>query len=416
MTREMGKADRMIELPQEFFDDPYPVYARLRAQGPVHEVRFPDGMRGWIVVDYEAVREVLRNPTVHKELNPALEVFKRAFLPQDRPKRTFTRVASHMLNTDPPNHTRLRKLVAPAFVPRRIEALEPRILAIAGELLDRIAEATGPVDLLTEYAFPLPITVICELVGMPVEDREQFREWSNLAIDNANSSKDEVQRAITGLEDYFDQLIERRRGEEPGEDLISALLAATEDGDRLSHDEMVSMLFLLLIAGHETTVNLIGNTVLALLTEPEKYRALHGNPDAVPGLLEETLRYDSPVNLATFRYTTEPITVAGTTIPADQLVFCALGSANRDERRFPGSEIFDPDRPQPNHVAFGYGIHFCLGAHLARLEGRIALTELVRRYPDLRLVEGAQLRWRESTIIRGLRELPVEFASAPALR
>ncbi|QIS13692.1 cytochrome P450 family protein [Nocardia arthritidis] len=407
----------MKRLTQDFFHTPHAIYDELRAEGPVHHVILPTGLPAWLVVEYDAVREVLRNPTVRKDpYSPEGIAAREAASGLTVSDAVVRKLNNHMLNADPPTHTRLRKLVTPAFAPARMEELAPRIRAITDELLDRIAGTTGTVDLLGEFAFPLPVTVICELLGLPVEDRDDFREWSAAVIDSPAVHKDEVERVTVTMIEYFERLIARRRVEGLGDDLVSQLIAATDDGDRLNDEELISTIFLILVAGHETTVNLIGNTVLTLLSDPARYRAVHDNPDAVPQLIEEMLRYNGPVNIATWRYTTEPITLGGTEIPAGELVLAALGSANHDEHRYADAAEFDPARGAANHVAFGYGIHFCLGAGLARMEGRIAITQLVQRFPDMRLAADADPRWRESTLIRGLHDLRVELAGAPALR
>ncbi|WP_040692465.1 cytochrome P450 family protein [Nocardia vinacea] len=409
----------MRKLPQDFFRTPYAFYEGLRAEGPVHPIELNTGVRAWLVVDLDVAREVLRHPAIRKD--PRTDASRKARglrIGDTSLGAVNTRISYHLLNTDPPGHARLRRLVAPAFAPARIEVLAPRVLAIADELLDRIAaDAAGPVDLLSEYAFPLPITVICELLGVPVADRADFREWSRIIVELSTATPEEIRHATDAIADYFEQLITRRRAEGLGADLVSDLIAANADGDRLTDDELISMVFLILVAGHETTVNLIGNTVLTLLSDPPRYRALHGNTEAVPALIEEMLRYDGPVNVATLRYTTEPLTLGGIDIPAGEMVLVALGSANHDERHFSDAAEFDPQRSTSGHLAFGHGIHYCLGAGLARLEARIAITRLVEQYPDLRLAaDGGELRWRESMLIRGLQDLPVELAGAPALR
>ncbi|MEV4234174.1 cytochrome P450 [Nocardia sp. NPDC050408] len=409
----------MRKLPQDFFHTPYAFYEELRAEGPVHPVELNSGVRAWLVVDLDVAREVLRHPAIRKD--PRTDASRKARgLPIDDTGvgAVNARISYHLLNTDPPGHARLRRLVAPAFAPARIEALTPRVLAIADELLDRIAaDGAGRVDLLSEYAFPLPITVICELLGVPVADRADFREWSRIIVELSTATPEEVRQATDAIAEYFERLVTRRRAEGLGEDLVSDLIVANADGDRLTDDELISMVFLILVAGHETTVNLIGNTVLTLLSDPARYRALHGNTEAVPALIEEMLRYDGPVNVATLRYTTEPVTLGGIEIPSGEMVLVALGSANHDERHFADAAEFDPQRSTSGHLAFGHGIHYCLGAGLARLEARIAITRLVEQYPDLRLAaEGGELRWRESMLIRGLQDLPVELAEAPALR
>ncbi|WP_454196854.1 cytochrome P450 family protein [Nocardia sp. Marseille-Q1738] len=411
----------MRELPADFFRAPYAFYEQLRAEGPVHLIRLRTGVRAWLVVDYDAAKDVLRHPDVRKDPHTAAGARARqAAAGRSGVTAANQRLSHHLLNADPPRHSRLRKLVGPAFAPARMEALAPRVAAIADDLLDaidRTAGATGQVDLLAEYAFPLPITVICELLGVPVEDRARFRDWSAAVVDTPMSTPEGMRSATDAIVEYFDGLVARRRAEGLGEDLISQLVATSDEGDRLSHDELISMAFLILVAGHETTVNLIGNTVLELLTDPPRYRALYDDPAGVPALVEEMLRYNGPVNVVTLRYTTAPVALGGNVIPEGELVLVAVASANRDERHFAAPATFDPDRASNGHLAFGHGIHYCLGAGLARLEARVALTRLVRRYPLLRLAaDDADLRWRESILIRGLLELPVVPASAPAIR
>ncbi|WP_378731904.1 cytochrome P450 [Nocardia brasiliensis] len=406
----------MITLPADFFRTPYAFYEQLRSDGPVHRVRLRTGVQAWLVVDYDAAKQALRHPDIRKNPHSSAGVRARHAATGDgRVIPANQRLSHHLLYADPPAHARLRKLVTPAFAPARMAALAPRITAIADELLDgidRAADATGRVDLLAEYAFPLPITVICELLGVPVEDRARFRDWSAAVVDTPMATPQRMVNATEAIVDYFDRLVALRRTRARGDDLISQLLTGTDDGDRLSHDELISMAFLILVAGHETTVNLIGNTVLTLLTDPPRYRALHNDPDAVAPLVEEMLRYNGPVNVATMRYTAAPITLGGTEIPQGELVLVALASANRDERHFADPAAFHPERSS-NHLAFGHGIHFCLGAGLARLEAKIALTRLVGRYPELRLaVDDDDLRWRRSILIRGLQELPVDPAGA----
>ncbi|WP_039799099.1 cytochrome P450 family protein [Nocardia araoensis] len=410
----------MRELPADFFRTPHAFYQQLRAEGPVHRIRLRTGVRAWLVVDYDAAKQVLRHPDVRKDPHdPAGAHARRAAAGGSGLTAVNQRLSHHLLNSDPPRHARLRKLVTPAFAPARMEALAPRIVAIADDLLDAIdrTAGAGPVDLLAEYAFPLPITVICELLGVPVEDRARFREWSAAVVDTPMSTPEAMRTATDAIVDYFDELVARRRAEGPGEDLISQLLLATEEGDRLSHDELISMAFLILVAGHETTVNLIGNAVLELLADPARYLALRDDPAGVTPLVEETLRYNGPVNVATLRYTAAPVHLADGVIPAGELVLVSVASANRDERHFAAPAAFDPARGANGHLAFGHGIHYCLGAALARLEARIALTRLVRRYRLLRpAVDDADLRWRESILIRGLLEIPVVPVGTPAVR
>jgi len=394
-----------IELSEEFLREPGPLYEQLRAQGPVHHVRLPAGLRGWLITDYTVAKQVLADPTIRKDVHQI-----RRIIDTTHPgvHALGSDMAEHMLNTDPPDHTRLRRLVAKAFTPRSVSALVPRIEEIADDLIAAMP-TTGPVDLLSAFAFPLPITVICELLGIPATDREQFRAWTNTILFAGADSRESVLAAAADMNAYLRTLIADRRAH-PGDDMLSGLVTATDTDGNLTDTEVVSMTFLLLVAGHETTVNLIGNTMLTLLQDSERFARLRAHPDRVPAALEEHLRHLGPVHIATLRFTTEPVTLGGTTIGADELVFVSLAAANRDPSRFAHPELVDYDRDNPGHLAFGHGIHVCLGAPLARAEGVIAITRLLARYPHMSLVsDPAALAWRTSSLIRGLGTLPVEL-------
>ncbi|MFD7847195.1 cytochrome P450 [Nocardia sp. NPDC059764] len=386
-------------LTDEFFQDPHAVYARLRELGPVHHVQFPHGVIGWLVTDYTAARQVLTDPTVSKNLQAVAD--------DDRLVAGAT-VADpgnrrHMLNADPPDHTRMRKLVDRAFTPAAVAALAPRITAIADHLLDAITPGTT-VDLLREFAFPLPITVICELLGVPAADRSDFQRWSSELV-SARSHESKAD-ANAQLAKYLDDLIADHRTD-GGTDVLSALIRATEEGDRLTSDELRSNALLLLIAGHETTVNLIGSSVLELPDDSEARTRIATDPVAAKTFREEVLRFHSPVNIATFRYTTAPLTLGEVRIEAGELLMVALGAGNRDHTRFDDPQTFHADRIDNHHIAFGYGAHFCLGAPLDRLEADIALARLLTRFPALTVEDRERLRWRPSLVIHGLSELPV---------
>ncbi|MDG9702336.1 cytochrome P450 [Streptomyces sp. DH37] len=398
-TGERAPVD-LASLGEDFARDPYSVYAGLRARGPVHRVRMPEGAEAWLVVGYEEARAVLADPRLSKDwgnASPALPLGPQAS-------------GISMLSTDPPDHTRLRKLVAREFTARRVEALEPRVREIADGLLDTMLKEPGRrADLVDAYAFPLPITVICELLGVPSLDRDSFRAWSGIAVGNAGlEEKRAAKEAITG---YLTGLLAEKR-RQPGEDLLSALLhTADEDGDRLSADELLGMAWLLLVAGHETTVNLIANGTLALLTHPEQLALLRSDPSLTEGAVEEMLRYDGPVETPTYRFTVEPFEIGGTVIPGGgELVLAAIADADRDPERFAEPERFDIRRGPRGHLAFGHGIHHCLGAPLARLEGRVAVRALLDRCPDLALdIHPAAVSWRQGMLIRGPHRLPVRF-------
>ncbi|MFD9002401.1 cytochrome P450 [Streptomyces sp. NPDC059582] len=396
----MGIVD-LAALGESFTRDPYPVYARLRAEGPVHRIRMPEGgAPAWLVVGYEAGRAALADPRLSKDWGKA------------SPALPLAAVSSgpHMLRADPPDHTRLRKLIAREFTARRVAELAPRVQRTTDTLLDRmLAAPEGRVDLVEALSFPLPISVICELIGVPDLDRASFRTWSNDAL----GATDPEDRAVAAaaMARYIVELVDGKR-RRPGRDLLSALIhGSDEDGDRLSHEELVGTTWLLLVAGHETTVNLISNGVLALLTHPDQLAVLRADFTLIDSAVEEMLRYDGPVETPTFRFTTEPVTIGGTLIPAGgELVLVAMADANHDPARFPSPQRFDISRDTRGHVAFGHGIHYCLGAPLARLEARIAIRTLLERCADLTLdIHPAALTWRSGMLIRGPRSLPVRF-------
>lgn len=311
-----------------------------------------------------------------------------------------------MLDVDPPDHGRLRGLVHKGFTPRRIDQMADRVERLAEELLSRIG-TRGTFDLLRDYALPIPSTIISEMLGIPASDQDRFHRWSgDIVAASAGINLRGVLSAIRFVR-YLKRVIARKSAE-PADDLISALVQAEEASDRLSADEVLAMVFLLVIAGHETTVNLIANGTLALLQHPEELERLRAEPGLFRSAVEELLRFYSPVEVATERYAREPIEVAGVPIPKDALVCPVLASANRDESHFARPDELDLSRENNRHLAFGDGIHFCLGAPLARLEGRIALERLVSRFPGLKLaVPPSELRWRRGLHLRGLESLPV---------
>ncbi|MEW2635702.1 cytochrome P450 [Streptomyces sp. NPDC048389] len=394
---------RTVDLTAEgsaFTADPYPRYAELRALGPVHRVRTHQSAEVWLIVGHEEARAALVDPRLSKDRSNA---------PDWRGEEPPAQV--HMLHLDPPEHTRLRKLVISEFTPRRVESLAPRVQQITDELLDAmLARPGGSGDLVERLAFPLPMTVICELLGVPDLEREAFRGWSNQMV--ARASPAAASAAGKAMKGYLAELIECK-GRLPGDDLLSALIRATgEGGDRLSRDEVVGMAILLLVAGHETTVNLITNAVLALLRHPDQMEWLRTDLSLVEHAVEETLRYDAPVESSTFRFTAEPVEVGGTVIPAGEVVLVSLASAGRDPGRFPDADRFDIRRDARGHIAFGHGVHYCLGAPLARLEARIALRTLLERCPVLALdtADPAELPRIPGMLMRGVHRLPIRWA------
>ncbi|WP_020498307.1 cytochrome P450 family protein [Sciscionella marina] len=401
----MGVSQELRELPKDYTQRPHEVYRQLREQGTVHHVRLPSGMVAWLITDYELARQALADDELSKASDGFHEVLQKQ---ENRTVGLLQDVSDHMLNSDPPDHTRLRKLVNRAFTMRAVSRLEPRIEQITTELLDAMRDK-DEVDLLDAFAFPLPITVICELLGVPDGEQDRFREWSNIVVALATSSPEDVARVRAELPAYLAELIARKRAD-PGEDMLSELVTVAEDGDRLSEPELISMVFLLLIAGHETTVNLIGNGMLALLQNPDQLAALRADHGLLPNAVEEFLRYDGPVNITTLRYTTGPWTIDGFTIDKHELISIPLVDANADPVKYPEPDSFDISRDASGHLAFGHGIHFCIGAPLARLEGRIAVRELITRFPDIALAgEPTTFGWRDSSLIHGLLKLPVKL-------
>jgi cytochrome P450 len=403
----MSERDIAVErLGADYFQDPYSVHARLRAQRPVTRVIMPGGAAVWLITGYAEARAALADPRMSKRMP--------GWHPE--PGSVIATMDLHMLNSDPPDHGRLRRLVNKAFTVRQVERLRPRITAITAALLDGMAgqgayrgQGVQPeVDLLGSFAFPLPITVICELLGVPLADRDDFRAWSATVVSDT-PSPEVFQAHATAMARYFMALLAAKR-QQPGDDLLSALLAARDDEDRLSEDELVSMAFLLLVAGHETTVNLIASGMLALLLNPAELARLRADPALIASAVEELLRYVNPVSNATFRCATEPVELGGVRIGRGDPVLVSLSGANRDPARFGDPDRLDLGRDSSGHLAFGHGIHYCLGAPLARLEAGIAISGLLARFGSISLaVPAASLRWRPSTLIHGLEALPVRL-------
>ena len=384
-----------------FVADPYPTYRRLLAEDPVHH----SPMGFWVLTRYEDVVAALRDPRLAKE---AIAAFVAARFGAPMPAMGLS-----MLDRDPPDHTRLRSLVSKAFTPRVVDGLRPRVQQIVDGLLDGVRDA-GTMDLIEEFAYPIPVNVICEMLGVPVEDHERFKGWS---LDIARgldaillpADSDVPKRsaaARTGLADYFRELIARRRVA-PRADLLSGLIAAEEAGDKLSENELLATCILLLIAGHETTVNLIGNGTLALLRHPDQLRRLRDNPALIGTAIEELLRFDGPVQ-RTARIPSEDVVINGRKIPKGEMVMPFIGAADRDPAQFPDPDRLDISRADNRHIAFGWGIHFCLGAPLARVEGQIAINTLVQRFPQLALATDNP-EFHQSLTLRGLKSLPVSF-------
>ncbi|WP_405948470.1 cytochrome P450 [Streptomyces prunicolor] len=424
----------------EFATNPYPTYAWLREHAPVHKTRLPSGVEAWLVTRYVDAKHALADPRLSK--NPAhhdepAHAKGKTGIPGERKAELMT----HLLNIDPPDHTRLRRLVSKAFTPRRVAEFAPRVQELTNDLIDRFAD-DGSADLIHDFAFPLPIYAICDLLGVPREDQDDFRDWAGMMIRHGGGPRGGVARSVKKMRSYLADLIHRKREAlsdtptphpdgnlpgtpgrnpsgtptpPPGEDLLSGLIRASDHGEHLTENEAAAMAFILLFAGFETTVNLIGNGTYALLTHPEQRARLEkslaaGERDLLETGVEELLRYDGPVELATWRFATRPLTLGGQDIAAGDPVLVVLAAADRDPERFADPDVLDLGRRDNQHLGYGHGIHYCLGAPLARLEGQTALATLLTRLPDLQLAgDPADLRWRGGLIMRGLRTLPVEF-------
>lgn len=398
----------------EFVASPYPGYAQLREERPVCRIQRPDGLEVWLLTRYADVRAALADPRLSKDPRHAAEQLRQAGVigivkPDGRV------VVQHMANSDPPDHTRLRSLLSKAFTTRRVEALRPRVHRLAHELIDAFAQH-GHAEVIAEFAHPLPLIVNCELLGIPADPARHLHDLGgDAAYPSYVNAAPAGSRGSSPIRDFLaDQIAAKRKGvigtpeEQP--DLLSTLIAARDRDDRLTEDELLGMAVLLFIAGFETTVSLIGNATLALVTHPGQLTLLRDRPNLLPSAVEEFLRYDSPLEKATFRVATEDVEYSGTTLPKGAIIALILGSANRDPQFCADPDVLDITRATHGHLGFGHGLHFCLGAPLARMEVEIAIGALLQRCPDLELaVPEDQLHWRIGLIHRGLRTLPVRF-------
>ncbi|MGZ6368887.1 MAG: cytochrome P450 family protein [Ktedonobacteraceae bacterium] len=392
-----------------FKTNPFPFYAQLRAEAPVFPVTIsmPTKQRAWLITRYSDVQDVLKDARFAKNPRNAMspeQLKKRPWIPP-----MFKPLEQNMLDLDSPDHTRLRALVHKAFTPRLIEQMRDEIQALTNELLDT-AEPKGSMDLIADFALPLPLTIIGRILGVPAKDNNKFHHWTKTLLSaGTNTNYVVLIPTIMRFMGYLKKLIRARRAN-PKDDLITALVQAKDGSDKLSGDEVLAMIFLLLIAGHETTVNLIGSGSLALLEHPDQLEKLRCEPAIIKPAIEELLRFVCPVEMATERYAREDIMIAGKTIPRGELVLAVIGSANRDANYFDNPDSLDITRENNKHLAFGLGAHYCLGAPLSRLEGQIAISTLIRRMPNLRLsIDPDQIRWRGGIILRGLEALPVSF-------
>ncbi|MFD5429711.1 cytochrome P450 [Streptomyces sp. NPDC127084] len=391
-----------------FVADPFPLYRELREDGPVRRAVVAGGVEAWLVTGYEDGLAALSDPRLSSDVRDAAD----PRLMRQLPTTERESMLSNMLRSDPPDHTRLRRLVSKAFTARRVAELRPRVQELTDRLIDDIAP-TGRADLVADFALPLPVTVISELLGVPVSDRHDFQRWTDDMILRRAEEPDPavVDGAWQQMHAYLTKLLEAKRAR-PGDDLLSALITARDEEQRLAEAELIAMSFLLLAAGYITTVNLIGSGTAALLANPDQLALLREDPELLPGAVEEFLRYDGPVNPGIARFAREDVTIGGVAIPSGATVVIATAIADRDPGRFPAPDRLDITRRDNAHLAFGHGIHYCLGAPLARLEGQIAIGTVLRRLPDLALaVPPGELRWRPGGL-RGPASLPVTFTPA----
>ena len=397
-------ATKLAELAgPQFRSNPYPFYAHLRKEQPVIQVVTPDGLLAWLITRYDDVLNALKDKRLSKDKANLGE--KPPWVP-----KYFEPLARNMLDVDDPDHARLRTLVHKAFTPKLIETLRASIENLSEQLIES-AKPRGRMDLIAEFALPLPVAVISQMLGIPKREQDKFHRWSNTIV-SSQSSKFGALKAIPSVVSflrYIRRLIQLRQVH-PEDDLTTALIQAEEAGARMNADEMLAMIFLLLIAGHETTVNLIGNGMLALFAHPEQMQKLRADASLIVPAVEEMLRFDSPLEMASERYAAEEVEFSGTAIPAGARVYAVIASANRDEQQFERAEQFDITRLNNRHLSFGMGAHYCLGAPLARLEGQIAIAALLRRLPELRMAAPySKIRWKPGLILRGVKALPVKF-------
>jgi pimeloyl-[acyl-carrier protein] synthase len=386
-----------------FRDDPYPKLEELRRRDPVHRM---ETARGWLFTRYEDVSALLRDPNSSADRSPLAKSIDAAWR---RHSQFQAMLESSLFGLDPPDHTRLRTLVTHAFTPRVVEQMRSTIEQIVDESLDEV-EKRGQMDVVKDLGEPMPLRVICRLLGVPPEDHVLFRRWSTdlaLGLDLAlkRETIDNADRAVAEMKSYFRGLLKSR---EPGDDLLTALVAAEEQGDRLSEDELHAFCILLLVAGHETTTSLIGNGLLAILTSPGQLERLVADPTLVEAAVEEVLRFDAPAQM-TSRVATKDMQLHGKRIRRGDLLLLSIAGANRDPERFADPDHLDVGREENRHLTFGLGPHYCVGAPLARLEGQIVFSRLVERFPRMQLIEDAPLQRRTAVSIRSLTSLPVRL-------
>lgn len=412
---ETDATEVLDQVPDDFMQRPYEILEKYREAGRVHHVVFPHGAKVWLVTRYDDVRTLLSDPRVSKDGSRMNEMFARhSGLPVPEDEHVSVgfddELSQHMLNSDPPRHTRLRGLVSKAFTLRRMEAFRPRIEQLVDDMLDAL-EGKGEVDLVADYAQPLPIVIICDLLGIPFKDREMFQRWA-VELVGAGHDPAVVEAASNNVVAYANGVIDAKR-DHPEDDMVSALVqGAGEGADRLTQAEIVAMIFLFTVAGHITSQHTLSNGLLSLLTHPDELTKLRADLSIMPAAVDELMRYDGGVGVATFRFTTADIPVGDVVIPAGEILALSILSAHRDNSRFPNADDLDLNRRPNGVLGFGHGTHFCIGQPLAKIQTEVALTKLITRFPHLRLVaDPRQLGWENSTLLRGLLTLPVSVTS-----
>jgi cytochrome P450 len=417
---EASSSQPLDRVPADIMQAPYDILARFREKGPVQEVLWAHGAKVYLVTRYDEVRALTSDPRVSKDGRRMNEMLARqssadagdtdddgAEDGQDASESTpfADDLDLHMLNSDPPRHTRLRALVSKAFTPQRVERLRPHIEELADRLLDKLADQPQA-DLVDSYAIRIPITIICELFGIPEQDREPFRLWA-LKLVGAGQDPQEVEDANRNVIGYANSLVNARRAD-PGDDMVSELLQVREGGSGLTQGELVAMIFVLVVAGHITTIYSIASSIHSLLTHPDELAKLKADPSLMPAAVDELLRFDGAAGVGTFRFTKEDIPIGDTVIPAGKILALSWHAGNRDGSHFPDADRLDLDRHPLGSMAFGHGLHYCIGVPLAKMQIEIALDRLITRFPDLRLAcDPAELRWDSNALLRGLLGLPV---------
>ncbi len=402
-------------LPDDYLQHPHEYLAMLRAESGVRNVVFPHGSKVWLVTRYADVRTLLASPLVSKDGRRMNELFARHAkdaIPAAEEEEPGSvgfddDLSCHMLNSDPPRHTRLRDAVNKAFNLRRIEAYRPRVEQVVGDLFDAMAGRTE-VDMITDLARPLPVTIMCDVLGIPFADRDTFSRWA-VELVGAGQDPEVVEAASENVVEYAGKIIDVKR-REPGDDLVSALLETGDDAGGLTRSELVAMIFLMVVAGHVTTMYTLSNAIYSLLTHPDEMARLRADLSLMPAAVDELMRYDGGVAVGTFRFTTAEITVGDVTIPKGEILALSLTSANRDEARYPDADKLDLGRHPHGVLGFGHGIHYCIGQPLAKIQLEVALRQFVTRCPDARLAtDPAELVWITSALMRGLEALPVSL-------